>query len=162
MPGGFSGGRTYFCAAQSLQLEEGNPMAAKTSVKSAPEVGRAARPSLRGAEQRYHRRPASVDLAQARQRSHPSSGHPDPGRRRAARRGIVLPVEPEPARRQPSPGSLAARRHDRPPPPGQEQFLQPHRHRRRSRQSGQELDRLKVFESQDSIAASSRNSVFVA
>ena len=120
---------------------------AKTSVKSAPKsVGAKAKP--RGAEQRYHvARRASILLKHV---SDPTrlAGHLDPGRRRAARRRLVFPAQPEPARGQPSPGSLAARRSHRPAPTRQEQLLQPYRNRRRPGQGGQELDRLKAFHSQ--------------
>ena len=115
--------------------------AAKTSVKSAPKSA-GAKPKARGAEQRYHVGTPCVDLAQARQRPDSSPGHLDSVRRRAARRRLVLPAQPEPARGQPSPGSAAARRHHRPPPPGQEQLLQPDRHRHRPGQGRQEPDRL--------------------
>ena len=52
------------------------------------------------------------------------------------------PIEPEPARRQPSPGPAAARWDHRPAPPGQEQFLQLDRHRQRPGNRRQESDRL--------------------
>ena len=129
-------------AHRSQLVEEGKTMAAaKTSVKSAPKSA-GGKPKARGAEQRYHvARRASILL------KHVS----DPTRlqvililcrRRAARRRLVLPAEPEPARRQPSPGTPAARRHHRPAPPGQEQLLQPDRHRLRPGQGRQEPDRL--------------------
>ena len=44
-------------------------------------------------------------------------------------RGTVRPVQPEPACCEPPPGPVATRGNRRPPPPGQEQLLQPYRHR---------------------------------
>ena len=102
---------------------------AKTSVKSAPAAKPAAgKPkALRGAEQRYHQaRRASILLKHV---SDPTRLQVililSEGERHVGR--PVCPAEPEPARGQPSPRPLAPRRHHRPAPPGQEQFLQPDR-----------------------------------
>ena len=64
--------------------------AAKTSVKSAPaESGRGQAQGLPGGRAEVSSGSPRVDLAQARQRPDPASGHPDPLRGRAARRRPV-------------------------------------------------------------------------
>ena len=98
--------------------------AVKTSVKSAPASKSAAgKPkALPWSRAEISSGSSCIDLAQARQRPDPASGHLDSFRRRAARRGAVRPVEPEPARRQPSPGPVAARRDHRPRRQGKNNF----------------------------------------
>ena len=121
-------------------------MATKTSVKSAPapKTSAAKSKTVRGAEQRYHQaRRASILLKHV---SDPTRLQVililSEGERHV---GALCAAEPEPARRQPSPRTLAARRHHRPPPPGEEQLLQPDRHRCRSGSCCQESDCLIIY-----------------
>ena len=127
--------------------------AAKTSVKSAPAAKSAAgKPkAIRGAEQRYHQaRRASILL------KHVS----DPTRLQV----ILILSEGERhvgalcaqlSQSQPAVSHhlalLAARRHHRPAPPGQEQFLQPDRHRHRPRTRRQESDLLIISDRRLSV-----------
>ena len=122
-------------------------MATKTSVKSAPapKTSAAKSKTVRGAEQRYHQaRRASILLKHV---SDPTRLQVililSEGERHVG--ALCARAEPEPARRQPSPRTLAARRHHRPPPPGEEQLLQPDRHRCRSGSCCQESDCLIIY-----------------